>query len=174
MLLGLYFVLVIALPLALGSLVVLNRMPRSRSCPACAGETIRLQSRGLAVASAPLRSEELHARWCATCGWEGAARLRRTVPVRQGPAVTATAEVDQGRGGVAIRNLDLNGTAWKVVLECWSADEGWKGRLRFEGAGHSWTDDDSPIEGGSALEVITRAMALPDGALAGRIRKATR
>lgn len=173
MLLAVYLILVIALPLALGGLVLLNGLPRTRLCPSCAAETIRLRSANHALLSRLLRTEDLHARWCPSCEWQGTARLpaplprsvRRPAPVRRAtpPAV-----------GVGVRRLDLEGGAWDVRLECWAESDGWRGRLLFVGpGGRSWTEGRSLLTGRSAVDVLTQVLSLPDDALAGRIRKAT-
>ncbi|HUG40076.1 MAG TPA: hypothetical protein VMM12_06315 [Longimicrobiales bacterium] len=177
MLLALYVVLVIALPLALGLLVALNGLPRTRRCPHCTAETFRIRSRGTALLALALRPEELHARWCPACGWTGKVRLARTacVPARpaRAPAPHAAGSV---RGpGVELRRLELPDGAWRVQLECWADAGTWQGRLLFVGPeGRAWTDGRPLLTGGSALEVLSQVLSLSDRALAGRIRKATR
>lgn len=174
MLLGLYLFLVIALPLALGALVVYNGLPRTRLCPACAGETLRLRSSRHALLSRALPRDELHARWCPSCAWVGTARLARALPM---PLATPAAPIvpSPHAAGVEVRHLDLDGGAWHVRVECWAEGGSWRGRLLFVGpGGHAWTDGRPPLTGGSALDVLSQVLALPDRTLAGRIRKAIR
>ena len=175
MLLGLYLVLVIALPLALGSLVVFNGLPRTRLCPRCATQTIRLRSRRHRLASRALPADELHSRWCPSCAWAGTARIARQVPpkvrVRSAPAGV----VEEARGGLEIRRVELDDGSWRVHLECWAEEDGWHGRLRFVApGGRAWTDGRAPLTGRSAVQVLSQVLALSDSALVGRIRKATR
>lgn len=177
MLLGLYVFLVIALPLALGIVVVINGLPRSRRCPGCAAQTVRLQSRALATASRPLRTQEVHARWCPTCGWEGAAILsREPALVAPRPSPTRLEPSDGGSSdGLALRRIDLDGDDWRVLLEAWNEAGQWHGRLRFVSPqGRSWAEDAASLRGSSALDVLTQALGLSDRSLAGRIRRATR
>lgn len=171
MVLALYFLVVIVLPVALGIYVALHGMQRSRRCPCCSDETLRLRSRIHALVSAPLRSNDVQLRWCLGCGWQGTARVRRAPP----PAVRRSRgeRETQGTDRVDIRRLDIDGHSWKVMVQCWAEGGRWVGRLLFIGPdGRACTDDDSSLEGRSAIEVLSCALSIPEQTLAGRIRRA--
>jgi hypothetical protein len=166
---ALYLFIVIALPMALGIYVTIQGLHRSRRCPTCAGETLRLRSSTHRILGTLLPSTELHLRWCMACGWQGAARLRRAAPLdrRAAPAPDRTAE------RVDIRQLEIDGQPWKVMIQCWAERDRWLGRLMFIGPnGQSHIEERSSLEGGSALEVLSGALSIPEQALAGRIRRA--
>ncbi|MBW3554345.1 MAG: hypothetical protein KY466_12575 [Gemmatimonadetes bacterium] len=184
MLLGLYLFLVIALPLALGLLVALNGLPRTRLCPLCTGETIRIRSRRHAALSRFLPRESLQRRWCPCCDWSGTVRVaRRPAGARGAPRAPVgpreTASAADGpvppAPGLQVRCLELDDGAWRVQLECWAEEGAWRGRLLFVGpGGHAWTDGRPHLVGRSAVEVFSQVLSLSDRALVGRIRKATR
>jgi hypothetical protein len=172
--LAFYLFTMLALPVALGAFVAFNGMERSRRCPACADETLRLRSRPHRILSRIFRSSELHLRWCLTCGWRGTARVQRApLPVRQ-PGHRAPATRDQAAADhVDIRRLDIDGRPWKVMVQCWAEEGRWIGRLLFIGPdGSARMEEQCSIEGGSALEVLSSALSIPDQTLAGRIRRA--
>ncbi len=169
MLLVLYFFIVVALPLALGSYVVFNGLPRSRACPVCASETLRIQSVPHALASRVLR-RSLHSRWCMSCGWRGAI-------VDRGRAVVPPVRVASDRRAAApqpdrvdLRTLEVDGHPWRVMLECWAEGGRWLARLVFVAPGGQVCADQSSLEGDSVLEVISQAFRLPEQTLAGRLR----
>lgn len=171
MLLGLYLLLVIALPLALAGLVAIHGLARSRLCPLCLGETIRLRSLPLRVLSRCLRDDELHARWCPSCDWSGTVRLARPSPA----PVPRRIPAGDVAPGLEIRRVELDDGPWHVRLECWAENGHWHGRLLFVGPeGRAWTDGRPLLAGASALEVLSQVLVLSDRALVGRIRKATR
>jgi hypothetical protein len=172
--LALYLFTMIALPAALCSFVVFNALERSRRCPTCADETLRLRSRPHRFLSLALRSSELHLRWCLTCGWRGTARIQRApVPARQAGGRTPTLRDQAAADHVDIRRLDIDGRPWKVMVQCWAEEGRWIGRLLFIGPdGHARMEEQCSIEGGSALEVLSSALSIPDQTLAGRIRRA--
>lgn len=175
MLLGLYLVMVIALPLALGSYVVFNGLPRSRRCPSCAAQTVRLQSRLHALGSRLLRRGDLHLRWCMDCGWRGVARVP-SLPVAQFEVARGSSGVRRGpvADRVDVRPIEVNGAPWRVMVECWAEGGRWVARLVFvDPGGQSWLDERS-FEGDSAVAVISQAFSLPEQALAGRLRRAVR
>lgn len=178
MLLGLYFFIVLALPLALGSYVLYNGLPRSRQCPTCAAETIRLRSRAHQLSKRLLR-RELHLRWCARCGWQGTARPEpvEAGPVASAPSLSPPTAVRMGSTGgdrVDLRSLDVDGHSWRVMVECWAEDGRWLARLVFVAPGGQVCADKRSLEGGTVLEVISQAFRLPEDALAGRLRRAIR
>ncbi|MBI4408108.1 MAG: hypothetical protein HY561_00275 [Gemmatimonadetes bacterium] len=73
-LIGVYLVLVIALPLALSALVSYRTLPRGVTCPLCRGETFAVCARWLRWASRMVRRGTLVRRWCPACRWEGVVR----------------------------------------------------------------------------------------------------
>lgn len=170
MLLGLYFLIVVALPLGLGSYVVYNGLPRSTRCPTCAGDTLRLESRLHALASRALRRNDLHLRWCMTCGWCGAAKIPRPAAPRVRPSAVSNATTDSG-DRVDVRSINVDGSPWRVMVECWAEEGRWVARLVFVApGGRSWADQRS-FEGSSPVSVISQAFALPEQTLAGRLRR---
>lgn len=174
MLLALYLVLVIALPVALGALVARNGLPRTRSCPLCAGQTIRLRSRRHRLLSRPFPREEFHARWCPACDWSGTVRLARELAPAHAPVPAATTTA-RPSAGLQIRRVDLEDGAWRVQLECWAEENAWHGRLLFLGPGGlSRADDRALLTGRSALQVLSQVLTMSDEALVGLIRKANR
>lgn len=176
MLLTLYLFLIVALPLGLATLVALNGLPRSRSCPACAAETLRLRSRRHALLSRALRHVEMHARWCPSCEWSGSALIARPAPVPARPAAHPLAlAAAPALDGVEIRRIDFDGDPWHVRLQCWAEDGAWRGRLLFVApGGRACAEEEGLLTGSTALHVLSQVLALPDQALVGRIRKATR
>ncbi len=169
MVLALYFLVVIVVPAALGIYVALHGMHRSASCPCCADETIRLRSRIYSLVSLPLSSTDVQLRWCLGCGWRGTARVRRESPAPTRRRVAPDRSPDR----VDIRRLDIDGHSWKVMVQCWAEGGRWVGRLLFVGPdGRACTDDDSTLQGGSAIEVLSTALSIPEQTLAGRIRRA--
>lgn len=175
MLLGLYLAFVVALPLALGLVIVWKGMPRSRRCPACTGETLRLRAPLHSFATRLLRRAELHARWCPSCEWQGTVRLFRTRPLSS-PAVAApVAEADRSQDGLDIRRIEIDGDSWRVRLQCWQSEREWVGRLSFLGPdGQLWREDGFSLQGRTPAEVLARALTIPERSLAGRIRKTSR
>ncbi|MFP4623592.1 MAG: hypothetical protein ACOCVZ_08225 [Gemmatimonadota bacterium] len=176
MLLGLYFFIVIALPVALGVYVLFNGLPRSRTCPRCAGETLRLRSRSHDLTARVLR-REVHRRWCPRCGWEGTAHLRPEPEPAPDPVQQRERRAPASAGSadrVDLRRVDVDGDAWRVMVECWEERGRWLARLLFVApGGQVWLDEGS-MEGDSALEVITQAFALPEKTLTGRLRRTVR
>jgi len=180
MLLGFYILSVVALPLVVGACAILGGLPRTRRCPRCTGETIRLRSRRHAFVGWFLTGD-LHLRWCPSCAWQGAIRVeepgvgtdasRRLAARRVGPAPKRP----QRPGGVSIRSVDIDGDVWHVQVQCWAEGAVWRGRLIFVGpAGRSLCEYEPRLTGSSALEVISIAIALPESNLIGRIRRASR
>jgi hypothetical protein len=166
---ALYFVVIIALPAALGIYVALRGMHRTRRCPYCADDTIPIRSRVRRILSRLVPGAEFQRRWCPGCLWEGT--VRAPPPERSTRAAPMAARAaDQ----VDIRQLYIDGRAWKVMVECWADGGRWLGRFVFVGPdGHPHVDDQSSLEGDSALEILSSALSMPDQALAGRIRRTT-
>jgi hypothetical protein len=182
LLIALYLILVIALPLALSSVVSYRTLPRTTNCPLCGSETVRLRSRWLNATSRLLRHQELQARWCTNCLWEGAVRLpahrHQTVPPHQPatprPERRQSIAVAPGQSGeaVSLRDLEIDGLSWRVLLQCWHGTDRWFGRLLFIApSGRLWVDTVEPMSGGSAREIMGQALALPDRTLACRLRE---
>lgn len=173
MLLGLYVFIVIALPLALGSYVLYNGLPRSRRCPMCADDTVRLRSRPHGLGSRLMR-RQVQRRWCMRCGWEGTVRLASGghQPVAAPADLSAPAREGGPSGDrVDLRTLDVDGHSWRVMVECWAENGRWVARLVFIAPGGQVCADKRSLEGRSVLEVISQAFSLPEQALAGRIRR---
>lgn len=180
LLIALYLTLVIALPLALSVVVSYRTLPRTPHCPLCGKETFHIRSRLLNALSCILRNQELQKRWCATCLWEGTIRIPRPLPVNPLPqpvAETASgsrAPTVPGPSGEAIslRDLEIDGLSWRVLLQCWYDTGQWFGRLLFIApSGRLWIDTVDPIRGSSSGEVMGKALALPDRTLACRLRE---
>lgn len=170
MLLGLYFLIVIALPLALGSYVVYNGLPRSRRCPMCADDTLRLESRAHHAASRVI-GRTLHLRWCVSCGWQGTARMG---PLRPHFSARSAGDGAAGADRVDLRTLDVDGDPWRVMIECWAENGRWVARLVFIAPGGRVCADQRSLEGSTVLEVISQAFSLPEQTLAGRLRRSIR
>lgn len=182
MLLVVYLVTVIALPLALGAFVLFRRLPRSRSCPRCRTTTARVRSRTLAVAGWLLTGRSLvQRRWCLACGWHGVARVpgRRAAPPRPthhrvpgGAARGAYAIADRlPAGSLGVRQIEVDGEAWRVRLQGWAEGDRWVGRLLFVGPGGRVCTDARTLEGPSIQAILGRALTIPDETLAGRLRR---
>lgn len=177
MLLVSYFFVVIALPTALGIYVALNGMQRARRCPSCGEETVWVRSHPHRLLGKLFPASDIQLRWCPACSWQGAVRLSRglprTQPAEPAAAAAPAAAPDPHSEQVEIREIRIDGRAWSVMLDCW-ADEGrWLGRFFFRGpGGQACMEEDPSIEGESAIEVLSTALATPDASLAGRIRRA--
>lgn len=183
----LYLLLVIVLPLALSVTVSYRTLPEGRSCPLCAGETLRLEARWFGRLSRISRRNVLQRRWCLTCGWEGICRLSSSVePTAHRPAPTNREPIDArsrrrrsiavgpGDSGEAVnlRSLDIDGSAWRVLLQCWSDAHQWYGRLLFIApSGRLWVDTVEPFTGASPNDVLTQALELTDTTLTYRLRE---
>jgi hypothetical protein len=171
-LIAVYLLLVFVLPLLLSAAVSYRALPRGRACPNCQGESVPLVApllRRISMAT-PQRFER---RWCMACGWEGVTRVPReaTAPARSAVPLTVT------RTAAATRTLDLrwlqvDGEAWRVLLQCWSDTSRCYGRLVFVApSGRLWADALHPLSGRSADEVLGQALSLPERTLASRLRE---
>lgn len=180
LLIALYLTLVIALPLALSVVVSYRTLPRSPLCPLCGKETMRIRSRWLDTLSRIVRRQELQKRWCTNCLWEGTIRIPRPLPVAP-PTRPTPASTNGPRAGsvpgpsgeaISIRDLEIDGRSWRVLLQCWYDSDQWFGRLLFIApSGRLWIDTVEPIRGTSSREVMSKALALPDRILACRLRE---
>jgi hypothetical protein len=94
-------------------------------------------------------------------------------PARQHPATGRRSEpLRHATQTLDVRSLTLNGTAWRVMLQCWSRTGRFYGRFVFVApSGRLWLDPVEAITGTSEDEVLGQALALPDGLLARRLRK---
>lgn len=181
LLIALYLLLVIVMPLALGVAVSYRTLPEGRTCTLCGDETLRIRARGLDLISLLIPRRRLQRRWCLACGWEGIARVpaqrverpgtprpvRRT---RQRPSIA----IAPGRSGEAVnlRKLDVDGSPWRVLLQCWDDTTRWHGRLLFIApSGRLWVDTVEPFHGDSQEDVLFQALALPEDTLACRLRE---
>lgn len=174
MLLAAYFFVVIALPTALGIYVALNGMQRSRRCPSCGEETLRIRSHPHRLLGKFFRATDFQLRWCASCSWQGSVRLPHA-HASQVHAVAPPAADPPGHQGeqVEIRQIRIDGRPWNVMLDCWAEEGRWLGRFFFRGpGGRSCMEEEPSIEGRSAIEVLSTALSTPENNLAGRIRRA--
>ncbi len=164
----LYLLLVIVLPLALSLAMGYRGLPRGRSCPLCAGETIRLRSRWLQ----PLRlgaGQRLHSRWCPGCGWEGLARVREAPAERM--AARSLVAPGTSTEMVELSELYMDGRSWRVLLQAWCEADIWRGQLLFVGpVGRIFSDGLAPFSGDSYRDILRQAMALSENVLAVRLR----
>lgn len=180
MLLALYFFVVIALPLALGIYVALNGVQRSRVCPTCADDTLLVRSRIHGLVSTLALQHDVQRRWCLRCGWQGTARLPRPpAPPRRRerrprpPARSPRSAREPARDRVDIRRLEIDGSPWQVMVQCWAEEGRWVGRFLFVGPdGRACMEEGFSLEGGSAIEVLSSALSVPEKTLAGRLRRA--
>jgi hypothetical protein len=198
LLIGSYLLLVFVLPVALSVAVSYRALPVGKRCPQCGGDTLQLLAPALRRLSSVLPSS-VQRRWCLCCGWEGAVRLpshgmrhapegaggraagslARTPSAAQPPP--APHSPGTGRRSeplrhatqtLDVRSLTLNGTAWRVMLQCWSRTGRFYGRFVFVApSGRLWLDPVEAITGTSEDEVLGQALALSDGLLARRLRK---
>ncbi|HSJ24462.1 MAG TPA: hypothetical protein VK929_07345 [Longimicrobiales bacterium] len=195
-LIGSYLLLVFVLPVALSLVVSYRALPRGQDCPHCRGDTIRLQAPRLQLLDGANPFSTLHRRWCLCCGWEGTCRLPRHQPTvvtgqrRAGPGDgpqnrarregggsprPVTDESVTGTGGTQtldVRSLEVDGTPWRVMLQCWKNTDLYYGRFVFVGpTGRLWLDSVESFAGTDENDVLGQALSLPDGTLARRLRR---
>lgn len=169
----LYLLLVIVLPLALSVGVSYRTLPRGTSCPLCRAETLSLVAPWLRRCSRFLRGTELHRRWCLSCGWDGIARVSPSgwVLGTTGPGEAGQGSTGEGEDAVELCDLEVDGEAWRVLLQCWSEGGRWHGRLLFTApSGRTWPDPLQSFDGDSVNEVLGQALALPEHTLTDRLR----
>jgi hypothetical protein len=188
-LIGSYLLLVFVLPVALSLLVSYRTLPQGAACPHCRGDTIRLQAPRLAIVTRINPFAALHRRWCLCCGWEGTARLPRRGGVRAPDGTPAQRRPDQAVPGATlppapdavkaastqtldVRSLTVDGSPWRVMLQCWRQTDLYYGRFVFVGpSGRLWLDAVESFSGRSEHEILGQALSLPDGTLATRLRR---
>lgn len=183
-LIGSYLLLVFVVPVALSIVVSYRALPRGPECPHCQGDTIRIQAPRLQLVDRANPFSALHRRWCLCCGWEGTCRLARR---RREPAEARTTKVTVQRGDARrrvvkdsasgtqtldVRSLEVDGTPWRVMLQCWKNTDLFYGRFVFVGpTGRLWLDSVESFAGTNENDVLGQALSLPDGTLARRLRK---
>jgi hypothetical protein len=182
---------VFVLPIALSAAVSYRGLPVGVACPRCNGDTLQLLSRALRRVSRFL-PRTVQRRWCLSCGWEGSVRVSSRLLRRQGQESRLQPPTGRGAGTrqaargeplhsepartttqtLDVRSLTLNGTAWRVMLQCWSSTGQFYGRFVFVApSGRLWLDPVQAFTGTSENEVLGQALALPDGLLARRLRR---
>lgn len=178
-----YLILVVAAPLVLSAVVSYRTLPEGRTCPLCADDTIRLLSRWLDRISIAKPGAALERRWCPACGWEGVSRNTErgrynfvgAEPSERAPILTEesrNASIDHE--AMDLRNLRVDGRQWRVLVQTWSEDGQWYGRLLFGGpSGRMWADNERTFVGSSPLDLLGQVLSLPEGVLASRLREAT-
>jgi hypothetical protein len=177
LLLGSYLLLVFVLPVALSAIVTYRALPIGRQCPQCSGETLCLRNRWLRLFGMVQRRTQLAPRWCLRCGWEGVVRQSRLAPVprarieparrtTRGPASTKVTQT------LDVRHLDVDGAAWRVMLQCWGRTGLFYGRLVFVApSGRLWLDAVESFSGSNEHDVLGQALSLPEGLLENRLRR---
>jgi hypothetical protein len=167
LLFALYLVLVIALPLVLSAAIGYHALPRGRSCPNCAQETIPVVSRALRIVLKVVPRLTLQRRWCPTCSWDGYSRdpLLHVAPAYAGAAASA-------RRTQPVRTIELGGRPWHVMLEYWRERGRFYGRLLFVGpSGKLWCDPLAAFHGPTHDDVLGQALSLSDRLLTYRLRE---
>lgn len=179
-LIGSYLLLVFVLPLALSALVTWRSLPRGRRCPQCRGDTLLLDAVSHRVLNTIHAGIVLQRRWCLCCEWEGTVRVRReTLRFRPAPAAEtanpARPPRDPARASTQtldVRSLHVDGTAWRVMLQCWTTTGLFYGRLVFVGpTGRLWLDAVEPFSGADEHQVLGQALSLPEPLLQRRLRR---
>lgn len=167
MLFAIYLVLVVALPVMLSAAVGYRALPRGCACPNCAQDTLPLLSRSIRIVKRFWPQLALQRRWCPTCSWDGFTRVHETIPA---PALlTGLVSTRQTR---PLRELELGGRSWTVLLEYWRERGRCYGRLLFVGpSGKLWCDPLAAFHGRSQEEVTAQALALSDRLLTYRLRE---
>lgn len=175
-LIGSYLALVFMLPLALSAVVSYRALPTGRRCPRCDCDTVQLLTPWHRVTGRVRFLRLLHRRWCMDCGWEGSARVRteptraplrtRVLPDRDpGPVRRSTQTLD-------VRSLDVDGTPWRVMIQCWGNTGVFYGRLVFVApTGRLWLDGVQSFSGSDQRDVLGQAQSLPEGLLENRLRR---
>jgi hypothetical protein len=171
-----YLLLVFVLPLLLSVAVSYRALPRGRACPHCQGESLPLVAPVLQRISV-VSPQQFQRRWCLSCGWEGVTRVAREKPAAPAPGARPAVPPTVTRTTATTRTLDLrwlqvDGKAWRVLLQCWTETGRCYGRLVFVApTGRLWADATHPLTGQSADEVLGQALSLPERTLASRLRE---
>jgi hypothetical protein len=157
---------------ALSAIVSFRALPVGRHCPRCGSETVQLLARWLRIAGALLLRTNLHRRWCLGCGWEGAVRVHGE-PVSAGPRFRPMPPaVRHATQTLDVRSLDVDGSSWRVMLQCWGNTGMFYGRLVFVApSGRLWLDGVESFSGSDQHDVLGQAQSLPSGLLENRLRR---
>lgn len=71
-----------------------------------------------------------------------------------------------------VRSLDVDGAAWRVMLQCWGKTGVFYGRLVFVApSGRLWLDAVESFSGSNQSDVLGQALSLPEGLLESRLRR---
>jgi hypothetical protein len=179
-LIGSYLALVFMLPLALSAVVSYRALPSGRHCPRCDSETLQLLTPWRRVSGRVRFLAQLQRRWCMDCGWEGSARVRaesprtplraRVIPDRD-PHQDPT-PVRRSTQTLDVRSLEVDGTPWRVMIQCWGNTGVFYGRLVFVApTGRLWLDGVQSFSGSDQRDVLGQAQSLPEGLLEHRLRR---
>jgi hypothetical protein len=76
LLFGIYLVLIIALPVALSTIVGFRSLPRGAQCPNCAQDTLPILSQLIRFLKRARPATSLQRRWCPACSWAGYTRIK--------------------------------------------------------------------------------------------------
>jgi hypothetical protein len=181
-----YLVLVFVLPATVTAVVSYRALPRGRDCPACGGDTLLLMAPGLRRIADVVPWADVERRWCLCCGWEGTVRpgdpergrrhARRAAPASPkgaaGPTRPRVAPVGGGTQTLDVRSLTMDGTAWRVMLQCRHGDGGCHGRFVFVSpSGRLWLDPMDSLSAPTEDDLVGQARSLPDRLLARRLRR---
>jgi hypothetical protein len=183
-----YLVLVFVLPATVTALVSYRALSRGRDCPACGGDTLLLMAPALRRFAEVVPWAGLERRWCLCCGWEGtvrtgdpdrdtrwyAGRIARALPSERdaGNAGPRGAPVGGGTQTLDVRSLTMDGTAWRVMLQCRHGEGGCYGRFVFVSpSGRLWLDPMDSLSAPTEDDLVGQARSLPDRLLARRLRR---
>jgi hypothetical protein len=171
-----YLLLVLALPIALSAIVSYRALPRGRNCPHCRTRTVPLVSRPLRVAARVRPRAGLQRRWCMECGWEGTSRIgerpAQRIVFNRARSAQAAKVVRRSTQTLDVRSLDVDGAAWRVMLQCWGNTGVFYGRLLFLApSGRLWLDAVESFSGSNQSDVLGQALSLPEGLLESRLRR---
>ncbi|MBR9990205.1 MAG: hypothetical protein KFH98_10635 [Gemmatimonadetes bacterium] len=169
-----YLFLVFVLPITLSALVSYRALPTGCDCAHCGARTVRLVSRALRIASALKRRTHLHRRWCLECGWEGVVRMDMRRPHAVGARSPARAphSVQRTTQTLDVRSMELDGAAWRVMLQCWGNTGVFYGRFVFVApSGRLWLDAVESFSGSNQSDVLGQALSLPPVLLENRLRR---
>jgi hypothetical protein len=161
-----------------GSTVLPRTVLQRRWCMSCGWEgTIMLPRIEIGVAGArPHRGEPKR-------GEPGRPRAPRARPSLDAPAAPRDERMTRHQSRpkettrratqtLDVRSLTLDGTPWRVMLQCWRNPECYYGRFVFVApSGRLWLDSIEAFTGASEDEVLGQALSLPDGLLANRLRR---
>jgi hypothetical protein len=71
-----------------------------------------------------------------------------------------------------VRSLEVDGSPWRVMLQCWGNTGVFYGRLVFVApSGRLWLDGVQSFSGSDQHDVLGQAQSLPKGLLENRLRR---